>query len=292
MADTAAPFASLEEVRQAITAIDAELVALLNRRASMSLAAGELKRVQGQIEIFHPGREADLMKQLEAMSCGPLPKEHLRAVYREILSSSRCLQRPQRLAFPGPEGSFLHIAGLELLGSLVEFQPKHSLADVFAAISDGTCDIGIVSLESLLQGGAGQGFDLFLRHPELHIRAETGCCIRHRLSSIEDSSGSRTRFVLIGRTPADRPRADKSSILFALSDKASRLSAMLRIFASHAISLRNLESRPMPEEPDNFMFFADIECDIYAEKYAAVLDAAREQCLFLRVLGSYPSNTG
>jgi len=89
MADTPT---SLEDLRQAILALDAELVALLNRRAALSLAVGERKRADGQ-SVFCPGREADLMRQLEAMNDGSLPIEHLRAIYREILSSSRNLQR-------------------------------------------------------------------------------------------------------------------------------------------------------------------------------------------------------
>ena len=187
MADAPASLpTSLEDLRQAILVIDAELVALLGRRAALSLAVGERKQASGQSDVFRPGREATLMRQVEAMSCGPLPKEHLRAIYREILSSSRNLQHPQRVAFPGPEDSLAHSAGRELLGSLAEFQPKPSLADVFAAVADGTCDLGIVPLKSTGQA-LGEPLE-GLRHPELHILAETGC---------------RTRFAVIGRNPSE-----------------------------------------------------------------------------------------
>ena len=360
---TAPSALSLDEIRRAINEVDTALVSLLNRRASLSLAVGEIKRAGGHSEVFRPGREADLLKKLEEMSSGPLPREHLRAVYREILSSSRYLQRPQRVAFLGPEGTFSHIAGRELLGSLAEFHPKLSLPEVFAAVSDEACDIGIVPLENSLQGGIGQSFDLFLRHSDLHIRAETSCRIRHSLLSresglsavervfshpqplaqcglwlkshlpraallplestaaaarhvlqepnaaaiahmslaaglglhilaqdIEDSPGNRTRFVIIGRTPADRPGTDKSSVLFAVPDKPGRLFSMLQIFAANNINLRKLESRPMPGEPGNYVFFADLECDILSEEFAPALEQAEEHSLFLRVLGSYPSN--
>jgi len=173
--------ASLEDLRQAILALDAELVALLGRRAALSLAVGERKRASGQSDVFRPGREASLLRQLEALSRGPLPIEHLRAVYREILSSSRNLQRPERVAFPGPEGSSAHSAGKELLGSLAEFQPKSSLAEVFAAVADGTCDLGLIPVGETHAG--------LLSHPELHILAET------------DSSSD--RFAVIGRAPSE-----------------------------------------------------------------------------------------
>jgi len=177
--------ASLQDLRQAILALDAELVALLNRRAALSLAVGERKRTDGQSDIFRPGREVALMRQLEAMSSGSLPIEHLRTIYREILSSSRNLQRPERVAFAGPKDSPAHSAGRKMLGRLPEFPPKPSLAEVFAAIADGTCDLGIVPLAS---APTTEPLACFPHHPELRILAETG---------------ARPRFAVIGRTPSE-----------------------------------------------------------------------------------------
>jgi len=89
--------ASLEDMRRAILALDTELVALLNRRAALSRAVGDCKRAGGQ-SIYRPDRETALMRQLEAMCGESLPIEHLQAIYREILSSSRALQQPERVA--------------------------------------------------------------------------------------------------------------------------------------------------------------------------------------------------
>lgn len=179
---------SLDELRVEINEVDNALVDLLNRRAAISLAVGEQKRKEaedGSIAVFRPGREAELYKHLEGMNTGPLPKEHLRAIYREILSSSRNLQRPQRVAFLGPEGTFSHIAGRALLGSLATFQPQDSIEAIFRAVEDSDCDIGIVPLENTLQGSIGQSLDLFMMYPGVFIRAETTFRIRHALLSLE-----------------------------------------------------------------------------------------------------------
>ena len=350
----------LEDLRTAIGEVDAALVDLLNRRAALSLSVGERKRGNADPVVFRPGREAELLKSLAARSSGPLPEAHLRAIYREILSSSRYLQSPQRVAFLGPEGTFSHVAGRALLGSLASFHPQPNLPAVFQAVESGDCDIGVVPLENSLQGSVGQSFDLFMKHA-LHIRAETYCRIRHSLLSgernlasikavyshpqplaqcanwlmhnlprakviplestaaaahhvvgqagaaaiahadlagdlglhllaqgIEDQPGNWTRFVVVGRSPADRPGTDKTSLLFAVADKPGSLFKVLQCFAERNINMRKLESRPQGESW-KYIFFADLECDIFAQEYAGALEAIEEHCLSLRVLGSYPS---
>jgi chorismate mutase/prephenate dehydratase len=102
-------------VREDIDAVDRELLALLNRRAELSLEVGRIKRDDPGV-IFKPFRERDVLEKLRSLSAGPLPEEHLRSIYREILSSSRSLQRPQRVAYLGPEGTFSYFAGIQFLG--------------------------------------------------------------------------------------------------------------------------------------------------------------------------------
>ena len=350
----------LESLRQFIGEVDDSLVELLNRRAALSLAVGELKRGEADSVVFRPGREAELLRSLMARNAGPLPEAHLRAIYREILSSSRYLQRPQRVAFLGPEGTFSHVAGRAMLGSLASFHPQPNLPAVFQSVESKDCDIGIIPLENSLQGSVGQSFDLFIKH-NLHIRAETYCRIRHSLLSrerdlasvklvyshpqplaqcglwlmnnlprarviplestaaaahhvagepgsaaiahgglagelglhqlaqgIEDQPGNWTRFVVIGRSPADRPGTDKTSLLFCVADKPGSLSQVLQCFSERGINLRKLESRPQGETW-KYAFFADLECDIYTSEYSGVLDEMTEHCLSIRVLGCYPA---
>ncbi len=169
---------TLEELRKAINAVDDELVGLLNRRAELSLAVGKSKGPEEP--IFRPGREAALLARLADENPGPLPEAHLRAVYREILSSSRALQRPETCAFLGPEGTFCHTAARGMLGTSTLLEPQNTLAEVFAAVDSGRCAHGVVPLENTLHGSVVQTFDLFLRH-DLFILGETRLRVRHSL---------------------------------------------------------------------------------------------------------------
>lgn len=191
---------SLAEVRWRIDALDTELVELLNKRAALSLEVGRIKRncalasqdksgpgAQSGAVILKPFREQALLDMLigKNHNAGPLPDEHLVAIYREILSSSRALQAPERVAFLGPEGTFSHHAVTRFLGHSTETLCSHNLEGIFKAVSDKTCALGMVPLENSLHGTVGESLDLFLRY-DVRIISELYLRVRHCLVSAEE----------------------------------------------------------------------------------------------------------
>jgi chorismate mutase/prephenate dehydratase len=169
-------------LRDDINAVDEELLRLLNRRAALSIAVGKVKGQVPGTPVYQPGRENELLRNLRERNTGPLPDDHLLAVYRQILSSSRCLQAPVRVAFLGPEGTFSHLAARSLLGEQSTYQAKADLEEVFRSVEEGDSDVGVVPLENSLHGSVGQSFDLFL-HYRVYIQAEINYRIRHSLLS-------------------------------------------------------------------------------------------------------------
>ena len=95
----------LLKLRGEIDAIDAELIALLNRRYKAVEAIGEYKR-ERHLPIYDPSRQRRLMERLQTLNQGPMTNEILHAVYREIMSGAQRLERPVRAAFLGPLGLF------------------------------------------------------------------------------------------------------------------------------------------------------------------------------------------
>lgn len=361
--------ARLEKIRDEIDQVDRQLLELFNRRAALSKEVGEIK-ARDESSVFKPRRERELLDKLAARNPGPLPDNHLRAIWKEILSSSRALQRPQNIAYLGPEGTFSYFAGLDYLGHSAKFFPCRDIAQIFEEVTSGQCDLGVVPLENSLQGTVGVSFDLFLKN-NVSIEAELYSRISHALLSnagelaaiervyshpqplaqcggwlrshlpqaalipvestaaaairaaedskaaaignvklaamrnldvlarrIEDDQGNWTRFVIIAPdsragmpinqdAQRARPGADKASLLFTLPDKPGTLANVLDILARHGVNMRKLESRPMSGQPWRYVFFCDVEGDIYQEGHAELLDELAHACTSFRILGCY-----
>ena len=171
----------LDNVREAIDQVDQDLLGLLNRRAELSIEVGRLKAGSDD-PVFKPFREKEVLEKLSRLNPGPMPEEHLRAIYREIMSSSRRLQRTQKVAYLGPEGTFSYFAAVSYLGKSADFEPRRTIDEVFEAVSLRDAELGVIPLENSLQGTVGQSLDLFFRH-EVFIQAELYCKISHSLLS-------------------------------------------------------------------------------------------------------------
>ncbi|MCA1743112.1 MAG: prephenate dehydratase [Desulfovibrionales bacterium] len=182
---------NLEEIREQIGSIDSGILDLLNKRAGLSLKVGEIKS-QSKDSVFKPFREKKVLNSLVEKNKGPLLDDHLRAIYREIFSSSRSLQQKQRVAYLGPEGTFSYFAGVEYLGQSADFFPKAGLEDVFRTVDIREVELGIIPLENSLEGSVGQSLDLFMKF-EVYVHAEVFCRISHALLTQEKNLSSITR---------------------------------------------------------------------------------------------------
>jgi chorismate mutase / prephenate dehydratase len=177
--DDTTPSVDLAALRLEIDRLDNGIVELLNRRAAISIGVGRAKK-DSPDTVFKPFREREVLDRLAKLNPGPLPETHLHAIYREIMSSSRRLQRPERVVYLGPEGTFSYFAGLEYMGRSAELTPKANFEEIFRAVADGEAELGVIPLENSLQGTVGQVVDLFMLFP-VYVQAELFCRITHCL---------------------------------------------------------------------------------------------------------------
>lgn len=166
-------------LRGRIDALDRELLDLLNRRAALALEVGELKKSQGAV-VFRPEREAQVIDGLKAINPGPLKTESVAPIWREIMSASRALESPTRVAFLGPAGTFSELAALNYFGSSIVRVHGASIDEVFRATTAGAADFGVVPVENSTEGVVARSLDVFLTTP-LFIIGETSLFVRHNL---------------------------------------------------------------------------------------------------------------
>ena len=173
---------SIEELRKQIDRLDAKIVELLNQRAALASQIGKIKKEQGQ-GAYDPKREEEIYQHILSANQGPLSKEALLSIYRELMSGMLVLEKEMKVAFLGPPGTFSHSAAKAKFGSSVEFIPARTIEDVFAVVARGRVDYGVVPIESSAGGGVVDTMDMFMDY-DVKVAAEFLLPIHHNLLSL------------------------------------------------------------------------------------------------------------
>lgn len=171
----------IQKLREQIDALDREIVVCLNKRADLALQIGALKD-QSQTAIFAPAREEEVFARARDANAGPLPNAAVEAIYREIISACRSLERPLSIAYWGPPGSNTHVAALRRFGRRARLVPVNAVDAVFFDVQREEVDYGVVPVENSTEGIVTWTFDTFL-DSSLQICAEIYVPIRHHLLS-------------------------------------------------------------------------------------------------------------
>ncbi|MGH7917568.1 MAG: prephenate dehydratase [Candidatus Binataceae bacterium] len=106
--------------------------------------------------------------------------------------------------------------------------------------------------------------------------------------NIQDVAHNTTRFLVIGQHPVARSGADKTSLLFAVPERAGALHDALSLFARNRINLTMIQSRPQRGRQWAYIFFVDLQGHRDDARLKRALAALERRALFLKVLGSYP----
>ncbi len=351
----------IQELRKKIDELDDKLLELLNQRAQIVVEVGNIKKTE-KLDFHSPSREREILERLTAHNKGPFPQDALKAVYREILSSSLSLERPLKIAYLGPRATFTHMAGMQQFGLAAQYVPVESIKDVFSEVERGRADYGIVPVENSTEGVVNYTLDMFI-DSDLKISAEIMLEVSQNLMNrtgrikdikkiythpqvpgqcrqwleknmagvpvmdapstaraaemakddpeagaiasemaavlyglqvvakkIEDNPNNFTRFLVVSKRSPGRTGRDKTSIMFSIKDKVGALHAMLTPFAEAGINLNRLDARPSGRRVWDYVFFLDMEGHVEEEKVAKAVENLKKDCLFLKVLGSYPKS--
>jgi chorismate mutase / prephenate dehydratase len=172
---------SLEELRQKIDNIDERLVTLLNERAGVVVEVGKVKnKTDKDKPVYSPDREKVVFEKIVQANSGPLSDKSLKAIWREIMSSSFALERSLRIGYLGPQGSFSHTAAMLKFGQSIEYEPLADIKSIFEEVSKSHCDIGLVPVENTIGGGIIETLDA-LADSDVKICAEVLMAIHHNL---------------------------------------------------------------------------------------------------------------
>lgn len=152
---------TLDQFRDRIDQLDAEILEKLNERARCAQNIADIKR-NADAPYYVPEREKSVLQRLSALNQGPLGDAAVRAVFREVISAVRAVEKPISVAFLGPRDTFSHMAALRVFGASADYHPLSSFTDIFAEVERGRIDYGVVPVESSMGGAVSDTLDRFI----------------------------------------------------------------------------------------------------------------------------------
>ena len=180
----------LADIRERIDEIDAAVQELVSERAECARKVAEIKRDQGDTEHFYrPEREAQVLRKVQQRNKGPLSNDAVSGIFREIMAVCLALEKPLKVAFLGPEGTYTHAAAVKHFGNQIESEPVASIEEVFRLVEAGGANFGVVPVENSSEGVINHTLDLFMKS-SLTISGEVELRIRHNLMTNETDTAA------------------------------------------------------------------------------------------------------
>jgi len=106
--------------------------------------------------------------------------------------------------------------------------------------------------------------------------------------NIEDNKNNVTRFAVIGGEVPHRTGRDKTALMFEIPHKPGSLADAMLVFKRGRLNLTWIESFPMPNSKNEYLFFVELEGHQADSRVKRALDALRRKTARLELLGSYP----
>ncbi len=188
---------ALLKVRDEIDTIDAELLLLFNKRARCAKKVAEIKSKSNDDALFYrPEREAQVLRAVAQKNEGPLANDTVKQLIREVMSACLALEKPMRIAYLGPSGSFTQSAAIKQFGKFAKTIPVSLIGEIFKEVSSGKAHYGVVPIENSTEGGVSSTLDSFI-NTDLNICGEVSLRIHHNLAVGQSTADNKEAIVKI-----------------------------------------------------------------------------------------------
>ena len=107
--------------------------------------------------------------------------------------------------------------------------------------------------------------------------------------NIANNKNNYTRFLILSKKNSPETKSDKTSIIFSIKHEPGSLYRIIENFHKKNINLTKIESRPTKENTWEYNFYVDFEGHKKNLQVSEILDRIKQETLFMKVLGSYPT---
>lgn len=154
---------NLDELRQRIDRLDGDILRLISERAHCAQQVAHVKLAEDPTAVFYrPEREAQVLRRIMSLNKGPLDSEEMARLFREIMSACLALEKPIKVAYLGPEGTYTQQAALKHFGHSAISMPMAAIDEVFREVEAGAVNYGVVPVENSTEGVVNHTLDTFM----------------------------------------------------------------------------------------------------------------------------------
>lgn len=136
-----------DELSQELDKIDAQLVALLERRALTQKKAGQKQAVSRVAQGGGPGEGAPL-DAVVARGTGVIAPSSMREVFRAVFSATNPFAEPTPVVYVGPEEGPSHAAARQRFAAHAVYQSVAALDVAFESVVRGQHAVAVVPYET------------------------------------------------------------------------------------------------------------------------------------------------
>ncbi len=107
--------------------------------------------------------------------------------------------------------------------------------------------------------------------------------------NIANNLNNYTRFLILSKEKSPETGNDKTSIIFSIKHEPGSLYRIIENFHKKNVNLTKIESRPTKTNTWEYNFYVDFEGHENNPQISEMLGKIKQETLFMKVLGSYPS---
>jgi prephenate dehydratase len=185
------------------------------------------------------------------------------------------------IACLGPLGSSTHQTALSKFGSSVRYTPTESIAEVLAQVSTNEADCGVIPLEDPVHGFINSTLD------EL-TTTDLSICAEILPETDKQTPVTGMRHIILGRQINAPTGHDQTLVMLRIEDKPGALVSALEPFRQLQVNLAHFASRPSQKDKADTFFFVQTDGHVRDLEPNGLLEALKQSCRSVKILGSYP----
>ena len=196
---------TLQDLREQLDVIDAQIVELYQKRMDVCGKVGEYKITAGK-KVFDKQREKEKLAAVSADVPNEFYRKGITELYEQLMSMSRKLQYQlltqkgalgrlpfigmdqldmdgARIVFQGTEGAYSQAAMQKYFGTDINSFHVQTFRDAMEAIEEGSADFAVLPIENSSAGAVNEVYDLLMEF-ENYIVGEVFLPIEHALAAL------------------------------------------------------------------------------------------------------------